>query len=179
MRGSGHLQLATVYSQVGKGHESRKILMKQQSDLRKCGELGFFAKQWNWILDFTTGFGYALWRTFLLLIAVYLLAVSLVFGVRAHEGFLATGNNATSTTLSARALNAKNCTNEYPCLSDWLYPIDASVPVINFHQSDFWSFNGATVWGGWGQGFFDLLTLIAWGLSSLLIAAGAGLIRRN
>jgi len=74
-------------------------------------------------------------------------------------------------------ITSKTCHSYYPCLSQFIYPADAAIPVVNLHQSEYWAFDAtAGVWGDLGRYLFDVLTLLGWFFSSLLIAALAGLI---
>ena len=101
--------------------------------------------------------------------------------VRNHQGFVATGITASfvATSHGDASAMATNCTPYYPCNSSWLFPVDAAIPVINLHQSDFWWFNSSNAWGNYGKIIFDLLTVMGWGFTSLLIAASAGMIKQN
>jgi|GEM_PF-3519697 len=176
-----YLQLAEVYRQMGKDHERRKVLRRQQQDLREWGELSRPGKWWSRIVDILTGYGYESWRALVAIVLIYLLSVSLTTAVRDHGGLVATGNTA-SYVVSAhgeKAVQATSCTSYYPCNSSWLFPVDAAIPVINLHQSDFWSFNSANPWGDYGEILFSLLSILGWGFTSLLIAASAGLIKQN
>jgi hypothetical protein len=76
-------------------------------------------------------------------------------------------------------LNGNDCTAYYPCVSNWIYPLDSLIPVINFHQSDFWSFKASNDWGNYGQIAFDILTLSGWAFGSLLVAGASGLINKD
>jgi hypothetical protein len=176
-----YLQLAEVYRQMGKDHERRKVLKRQQQDLRKWGELSRPSKWWSRIVDLLTGYGYESWRALVAIFLIYLLSVSLTTVVRDHGGFVATGNTASFVVAKhgAQSVQATSCTPYYPCNSSWLFPVDAAIPVINLHQSEFWSFNSSNSWGDYGELLFSLFSLLGWGFTSLLVAASAGLIKQN
>ena len=176
-----YLQLAEVYRQMGKDHERRKVLKRQQQDLRKWGELSGPSKWWSRIVDLLTGYGYESWRALVAIFLIYLLSVSLTTVVRDHGGFVATGNTTSFVVAKhgAQAVQATDCTPFYPCNSSWLFPVDAAIPVINLHQSEFWSFNSSNPWGDYGELLFSLFSLLGWGFTSLLVAASAGLIKQN
>jgi hypothetical protein len=176
-----YLQLAEVYRQMGKDHERRKVLKGQQQDLRKWGELSRASKWWSRIVDLLTGYGYESWRALVAIFLIYLLSVSLTTVVRDHGGFVATGNTASFVVAKhgAQSVQATSCTPYYPCNSSWLFPVDAAIPVINLHQSEFWSFNSSNSWGDYGELLFSLFSLLGWGFTSLLVAASAGLIKQN
>ena len=176
-----YLQLAEVYRQMGKDHERRKVLQRQQQDLRKWGELSRPSKWWSRFVDVLTGYGYESWRAFVAILIIYLLSVGLTTAVRDHGGLVATGNTVSYVIAEhgQKAVEATNCTPYYPCNSSWLYSVDAAVPVINLHQSDYWSFNGSSEWGNYGEIFMSLLSILGWAFTSLLIAASAGLIKQN
>jgi hypothetical protein len=175
-----YTQLANAYLEVGKDHERRIVLMQQQFDLLRYGELSFWSRVWSRILRFFTGYGFQLWKTFTAIIVVYLLLVGLVAGVKSNDAFLAS-DSAAEVIVSAHhldGLHSNSCTTYYPCVSNWLYPLDSLIPVINFHQADFWSFNESNSWGSYGQLSFDALTLIGWSLASLLVAGASGIINK-
>jgi len=174
-----YFQLAEVYGRVGRDHEKRKVLMRQQDDLRHFGEMGSASKAWNKLVGIITGHGYALWRAGFAILAVYLLSVVLVVGVKSHNGFVAVGGTAVVGTRPVTSVTASLCTSTYPCVNTFVYPIDASIPIINFHQSDYWLFDQNKPWGLAGQYLFVLLTMAGWGFSSLIVAAASGLIRKD
>jgi hypothetical protein len=176
-----YLQLAEVYRRMGKDHERRKVLKRQQKDLREWGELRPESRWWSWCVDKLTGYGYESWRALVAILLIYVLSVSLTTVVRDHGGIVATGNTASYVVAKhgEKALAATSCTPYYPCNSSWLFPIDAAIPVINLHQSDFWSFTASNDWGNYGEIIFSLLSILGWGFTSLLIAASAGLIKQN
>jgi hypothetical protein len=176
---SPYFQLASVYRGVGKDHERRRILEAQQRDLRRFGELGFAAKIWNWLVGSLTGYGYALWRSVLAIMSVYLLSALVVSGVKSHDGFIPIGNTAIQAKQSIHGFDSNTCVADYPCLSTWLYPVDAALPIITFHQSDFWTFKSSSGWGEYGEITFDMMMLLGWGFSTLLVAAGSGLIKQS
>ena len=57
---------------------------------------------------------------------------------------------------------ATQCTNEYPCLNEWLYTLDAVVPVIDLQQTPYWTFDKSSPLGSRYQLLFSLLTVFGW-----------------
>jgi len=174
-----YLHLASVYERVGKDHERRIVLKAQQNDLRKYGDLQVPSRLWNKVVGITAGHGFEPWRAIVAIFAIYLASVLVVSTVKSNNGFVATGNTAVTAFNDSSLAKSNACTSEYPCMSVWLYPVDAAVPVINFHQSDFWQFNASNSWGNDGQLVFDGLMILGWAFTSLLIAASSGLIKQS
>jgi hypothetical protein len=161
-------------------------VIAKQNDLRKYGDLKPTSWVWNWTLKVFTGHGEQVWRVLLAILLVYGAAVGVVWTTKDHHGFVAVGSTAVVAQTSnptgqgIRPLtSAEDCTSRYPCLSQWLLPVDAAVPVVNLHQADFWAFDASTTWGQAARYLFDLLTLLGWLFVSLLVATLAGLIRKG
>ena len=177
-----YLQLASVYQQEGMDYERRRVLIAKQNDLRQFGRLRPWERAWNWLLKVLTGYGHQAWRALIAIALVYGLSVGVVWLAKDHNGFTAVG--PTADTLVGPGvkdpITANTCHSYYPCLSQFIYPADAAIPVINLHQSEYWAFDASVgSWGSWARYIFDALTLSGWFFSSLLIAALAGLIRND
>ena len=172
-----YLQLASVYARAGEDSDHRKVLIALRDDRRKYGELRWFQNLWEWLLKFLIGYGRQLWRAGIAIFIVYAISVGIVWLAKDFNGFVAVGPTADQLLRHPQALDSNTCTNYYPCLSQFIYPVDAAIPLINLHQSEFWAFSAFSAWGQWGRYLFDLVTLLGWFFSSLLVAGLAGLIR--
>jgi hypothetical protein len=77
--GQPYQQLASVYRAFGEEDKARKILIAQQNDLHKRGELlgGRWGRALHWLLGKTIGYGYRTWSAFLGLALVVVLAMVL------------------------------------------------------------------------------------------------------
>jgi hypothetical protein len=169
-----YTQLAQLYR--ADDLEQRRTLIARQNDLRKFGDLGRLSWTWNWLMKWVTGHGHQPWRALISLIVVWFLAVGMVWTVKDYNAFVAAGPTANVLAHKPAADGASKCTGLYPCVSQWIYPVDAAIPVVNLHQSEYWAFNSATIVGTIGRAIFDFLTLLGWLLTTLLLAATAGLI---
>jgi hypothetical protein len=65
----GHL--AKVLKSSGYESEATEVLIAKQDDLRCYGDLGWWAKFWNLVLEFSIGHGYKPHRAFLLMICSF------------------------------------------------------------------------------------------------------------
>ena len=127
-------------------------MIAKQDDLRTSGVLKGALPWWNRILKFFTGHGHQSWRSAIAIVVVFWLAFSVVLVAKADNAFIPVGDKASELqpigsvsgiykSGSGEIVSASRCTNLYPCLSALIYPVDASLPVINLHQADFWAFN--------------------------------------
>jgi hypothetical protein len=176
-----YLQLAEVYRQDGRDKERRKVLIAKQDDLRRYGILSPQDKLWNVLLRYLTGHGHEAWRAAIAIVILYCLSVGLIWQVKVHDGFIPVGTTADQVVSVEHhfVLPSNTCTKYYPCISIAIYPIDAALPVLNLHQSDYWAFNAHNTWGDRGRIFFTIFTLLGWIFTSFLVAALAGLIRSD
>jgi hypothetical protein len=172
-----YLQLASVYGRAGEDRAQRAVQIAMRDDLRKYGDLKWFQKLWSSLLKFFIGYGRQLWRAVIAIFIVYAVSVGIVWIAKDFNAFVAVGPTADQLVDHPQALDAHMCTQYYPCLSQFIYPVDAAIPLINLHQSEFWAFSAFSAWGQWGRYLFDLVTLLGWFFSSLLVAGLAGLIR--
>jgi hypothetical protein len=73
--------------------------------------------------------------------------------------------------------SAAACKGTYPCFNPVIYAAEDVLPIVNLHQAEFWAPDGSR-WP-WLPFVVTGLTLLGWLLTSLLVAALAGFIRRN
>jgi hypothetical protein len=108
-------------------------------------------------------------------LAIYVLSVGIVWIAKAHNDLIPVG----STALGQAHLTASHCTDDYPCVSPFAYPVDAAIPLINLQQADYWQLNSSTSWGAFTRGWLDLATVLGWALTTMLAVALSGLIRNS
>ena len=167
-----YTQLAAVYKAAGNEAEARRVLIDRQRDLGRFGNLNWFQKAWNLLLGTVIGYGYLPRRAAYGILFIYLLSVFFVWQASDHNDFLAVGSTA-----AGQHLRASQCTDRYPCLSAWEYPIDAALPVIELHQVDYWQFDANTCWGHAGRDWTVFATVAGWGLTTLLVVGLSSLVR--
>jgi hypothetical protein len=166
-------QLAAMYRQAGQETEARRVLVAQQRDLRKRGQLPPYARAWNAFLGATIGHGYRAWRAALMLPVLYLISVGLVNVTADHNQFTAVRAPIGQT------ITAAHCRSGYPCLSVWSYPVDSIVPIINFHQGDYWQPDAHRSWGRSTRDWLFIATVLGWAATTLLVVAFTGLARKE
>jgi hypothetical protein len=166
-------QLARIYREAGQETEARKVLITQQRDLRRRGHLPPFAYAWNAFVGATIGHGYRAWRAALILPVLYVISVGLVHVTADHDQFNAVRAQAGQT------VSATQCRSDYPCLSSWAYPVDEVVPIINFHQGDYWQPDAHQNWGRALRDWLFVATVLGWAATTLLVVAFTGLAKNK
>lgn len=168
-------QLAAMYRQAGQDTEAREVAVARRRDLRKYGNLTWYRKFANGLLDKTIRYGYQTWRAAAALAAVFVafLVLSLV-GQHQHV-IVPTGDIKGLRPVPT----ATQCTSNYPCFYPFGYTIDTVIPIINVHQADFWGADGHAPYGWlWVAGAWGA-TAAGWALATLLVAGYTGLVRQN
>lgn len=168
-------QLAAVYRQGGQDREARTIGIARRSDLRRYGNLTWYRRVGNWLMDKTIKYGYQTWRAAAGLAAVYV-AVLVLSVIAQHHGLITPIGNI----FGLRPVPAATvCTADYPCFYPAGYAIDTVIPIINVHQADYWGPAGQAPWGWvWVAGTW-LATGLGWALATLLVTGYTGLARQQ
>lgn len=157
-------QLAATYRAEGHARDARAVLIAQQHDLRKRGQLGGpLTKTWHRISGVTIGYGYRPGRALLGLLLTILIANVLVLTAA-----------ATSHTSRSRGQPPGACTPlEHVGLA-----ADLAVPLIKTggrQRCDFTS-NPGSEWfiaTGW------LTQFLGWAFATLFVAGFTGLVRKQ
>ena len=168
-------KLASVYQQGGQDKEARIIALARRRDIRKYGDLTWYRKALNWLLDWTIQYGYKTWRAVLALALVYIAAL-VIFWIAQHHANLIV---PVMDTTSGPVPTALHCTSSYPCFYPAGYAIDVVVPIINVHQDSYWGPNGHAPWGTVLTVFSWLGTGFGWALATLAVAGYTGLARSS
>lgn len=74
-------QLAAAYRSAGREHDARRVLIAQQRDLSRRGDLTGWSRVWHRALGHLLGYGYQSWRSLLWLVATVATAIVLVLGL--------------------------------------------------------------------------------------------------
>ena len=124
LNSSGYLpqiydQLIGVYRRWGHDDEARKVGIAKQRQRRK--RLNPAGKVWNTLLDWSVGYGYAIWKAWIWL-AIFLVIGSLLFAA-AHEGQF------------GRLADAKSGAAQPP-FQPILYTLDLLLPIIGLRLRD-------------------------------------------
>jgi hypothetical protein len=144
-------QLAGAYRRDGRDEAARDVLVAKQRRRRK--ELGRPGKAWNSLLHATVGYGYKPYYA-LIWLGVLLAIGAVVFHFAYPEHMVAT-------------------TGTPPSFHDWVYALDTLLPIIDLGQQSNWNPEGAAQYVSY------LLIAGGWVLSTALVAALTGLIKRD
>ena len=155
-------QLAKVFREMGHDSDARKVLMAKQEDLRKHGKLSRKAKAWNWFLGQTIGHGYETWRAVIVLIVFLMLGWG-VFNCAYGKELIA----------CSKECSTGNTFNPF------MYSLDVLLPVINFHQKDYYSPNASTLAGEIVRWYFWIHIAVGWVFTTLAVASLTGLVRKG
>jgi hypothetical protein len=166
-------QLAKVYREAGKDTEYRRVAIAQRRDLRQYGNLRWYRRAFNWLLDVLIGYGYQTWKAMVYLAVLYALVLAFSIGARSHDAIVPIQN----TALLYPSPSAQHCANQYPCFNPFGYAIDTVIPLINVHQADFWGPDASTPWGSAGVIIAYVSTGLGWLLATFAVAGFTGLVR--
>ena len=178
-------QLAGVYRAMGRDGERRQVLITQQDDLRKFGEMTRATKTWNWFMSTFAAHGYRPLRSFGLTMAIFLLSVVCVWIPKQDDAFVASVAPVTHWKVQGNSINftefpkSSHCTSQYPCLNEWLYTLDAVIPVVDLQQTPYWSFDKSVTVGWFFQILFALLTIFGWISTSIFVIVISGIVRKE
>ncbi|MCI5138384.1 MAG: hypothetical protein D3922_08200 [Candidatus Electrothrix sp. AR1] len=73
---------------------------------------------------------------------------------------------------------AQIISDNYPHFRPCVYSLDIIIPLVDLGQEEYWMPNHNNDWGKWVYFFVVFLKLSGWGISTLLVYAVTGLIRR-
>ena len=136
---------------------------------------GFFKGIGSFVLKWVTGYGQKPIRLFAALFVTYCLSFTVVV-IAKSDNLMAP---ISPLIANHHIVKANKCTIDYPCISDVLYPLEATLPVLDLHQSGLWEISSETSLGSALSLIFGLLTLSGWGISLLAVASLTGIIDRK
>lgn len=180
-------QFATISRAQGDERRARKVLIAKHT--RQWLAQPWYTRLPGLLFGGLLGYGYRpLQRTVPLLLALYLLgAFWLLPQARDHHAVIATRVPVHTTTTAASAQNGQplqpivatmHCPADYPCFSSWAYTLDVLVPLVNTHQTDYWTVisrpgDRGAIW------YIRLAPMLGWILSTAAALGFTGLIRRE
>ncbi|MFC9976810.1 hypothetical protein ACFVH6_38515 [Spirillospora sp. NPDC127200] len=143
-------QLAAYYHAAGHDDQARKVqLAKQRARRRKLRPVG---KAWNYLLDWTVGFGYRPWLAFAW------------FGALVAFG---------TTVFSLNKPRPVKPPDERPVFHAFVYTLDLLIPIDTFGQQQAFDPSGWSRWVAYG------LVATGWVLATALIAGVTRVLRPN
>ena len=171
-------QLAKVLKSSGHESEATEVLIAKQDDLRRYGDLGWWAKFAILLLGFSIRHGYKPRR------ALFGMLIFILFGTIAFQAgywcHLLTRSNNLANVPIARA--------DYPKFQAFVYSLDTFLPIVDLNQKGYWLPNanhGDNVipgvrfrWGGLLRIYFWVHIIFGWILTTLWVAGFTGLVRR-
>lgn len=174
-------QLAAVLKASGHESAAKEILIGQEEDRRRYGGLRWWGKIWNRFLGLTIAHGYKPEKA-LLYSLVFVVAGTLLFNWGYQEKLISESNIAPFEP------KTKVDPVKYPAFNPLLYSIDVFLPVINFHQENYWLPNANSGneislllfkarQGELLRWYFWFQIMAGWVLASLWIAGFTGLVR--
>ena len=167
-------QLVKAYRSIGDERAAELIAVAREDQrYRTMPWRSFFAKICRGIYGITLGYGYRLQRAFLLLPVLYLISVLMIHVAQKDDAFVAVSG------IPPPNVTAAHCTSTYPCLSQWAYPADWVVPIINLHQSEYWQPDAHSAIGNVTRDWLYATTILGWAVTTLLVGAFTGLIRKD
>jgi hypothetical protein len=147
-------QLAAVYRSAGRDQDARTVgIAKQRARRRTLGPAG---RLWSLLLDRLVGYGYRTWLAGVWL-AVFWLAGWAAFD-RAHDH---------------QKLVLAKPGEAHPSFHGAVYSLDTLLPVVDLHQQDVWIPHGWVQWWAWAS------ILAGWVLTTAVVAALTGLLKRD
>ena len=167
-------QLAKVLKTSGYASEATEVLIAKHEDLRRHGDLGWWAEAWNYVLGFSIGHGYKPHRA--LLFVLLLLIPGWFFFKLGHDHGL--------------MIRTKDLSKEaYPKFHALVYSAEFFVPIMDLRQRGYWApteNRGHAIvkcqitlrWGYLLTIYFWLQTFFGWVLTSLWVAGFTGLVRK-
>lgn len=162
-------QLASVLRRMGHIRDAREILYAKNRKLRDVGGLGRLARFWDWLLEWTVGYGYKAHRTFGWAIGLFLAGFLVAYAGWGHG-------------LMVRSQPKQNGV-AYPSFHASLYSLEQfSLPPLSLGEKSYWrpSERHSHDLGYWSlQGYFIFQGLAGWILTGLLIAALTGIIKKE
>jgi hypothetical protein len=147
-------QLATVYRRAGREEDARRVAIAKQQQ-RRHG-LSWPARLWSWLLGALVGHGYRTWLAGIWLIG-FLVAGTILFAV-AHANHL---------------LTEAKLPRELQHFNPLVYALDVLLPIVNLGQEGSW------VPHQWAAVCYWVLTLAGWVLTTAVVAALTGLVKRE
>ena len=146
-------QLAASYHKAGLDSDAEQVAMEKQRQRRS--QLTPAATVWNFVLEWTVGYGYRTWMAGVWFIG--LLAIGAVMFQSAYPN----------------DLKPVHTGSEQPEFQPVLYALDLLLPVISLNQRGSWVPHGLTQW--WMLGF----SLAGWILTTAIVLSLTGILKRS
>ncbi|MEI9978286.1 MAG: hypothetical protein WDN23_04675 [Edaphobacter sp.] len=170
-------QLSFVYEQGGRNDFSRRVLFSFE-ELTRARQSGIGATVWNFLLRWTIGYGYKLWRAAILMLAFTIIG----FGIGV-VGYRAKLIAPTDKDANAFFIATDRTPTQYPRFSASMYSIEHSLPGVNLGVASSWSADTTAQWPKHRnfepvvRFWFWFQTLLGWLLSIFFVAGISGVVK--
>jgi len=160
------------------GHESeaREVAIEENRQHRKHGGLGRLSGCWDWVLYFTTRYGYQPRRAFLLLFVLWLLGSGMFWMAQQSSLMAPTRVNAFRLFQS----KTPSLPPGYPSFQPPLYALDFFLPGINLYQKSNWQLHERRPadWPYRGYAVFSVFYfLLGWIFTAVALGAITGVLK--
>lgn len=157
-------QLAAVYRAAGHDQEARQILIAQQKDLRRRGDLGGHSRQ---LLHSASGvfigYGHRPFRALGFLAVVWIIAMIVVFGANLAGLIVRPGSGGGACSLS----------------ESFGIAVDTAVPVLKNSSGKECEIATSASWGQVTYIARYFLQVLGWAFATLFVAGYTGLVRKD
>ena len=182
-------QLAKVLSETGREEGATDVRIAKEIALRQHGQLNWFQRAWNMMLEVTIGFGYrplrALWW-----ISGFVVLGTILFG----WGYYLRIITPTEESAYREFVATGDAPPHYPIFNPFIYSLENFLPVVELHQDRYWRPNPrhavsgrVTRWTGpvdssslpsrFLRWYLWIHILAGWTITPLLFAGLSGLVR--
>jgi hypothetical protein len=172
-------QLSLVYEQSGNGDAATKVLFAFE-EARRSHHRGMIAKTSNFLLRWTIGYGYQLWRA-----AVIMAVLTVVGGGVAVGGYYTKLIAPSDKEANAFFITTNRAPTYYPRFSASMYSIEHSLPGVNLGVASSWSADTTAQWPDHRlvepvvRYWFWTQSLIGWLLSIFFVAGLTGVVKTS
>lgn len=167
-------QAAQVLRSMGREREARKIAKAKQDDLRRLGTLNPFGWLWNWLLGFTIGHGYQVWRALLISIVVITIGIG-VFEWSFQSQVMVLVKDRDKQTY----IRGTRCPPDVPCFEPVIYSIDTFLPIVDLRQDSYWLPVGRESNFKFFKIYLWLHIFLGWMLTTIGVVGLTGIVRRE
>jgi hypothetical protein len=182
-------QLAKVLEKMGHNEDAIKIRIKKEEELTRLGGFGWAGKLWRYILEFTIGYGYQLWRAWLCVGAFILIGFFIFWGGHKAGVIVPMEKDAYVSGQGGQLREGypKFSFLGFSFLGALVYSIDMFVPVLDLRMAKYWIPDAnksgkflrfIPVRGDFVRGYMWLHIITGWILTTLLIVGLTGLVKK-
>jgi hypothetical protein len=147
-------QLAAVYRKAGRDDDARKVAIAKQRRRRQA--LNWPGRVWNRLLHWTVGYGYSTWKAAIWLAALWIVGASVFLVADAHG-----------------QVSPAKMPLELQHFNPAVFALDVLLPIVSLGQEGGWVPHRYAAMCYW------LLALAGWALTTAVVAALTGLIKKE